>query len=85
MSRIYAVREDTGRRVLVEVTCDWCMARHAPGPAFVASGWIKAGIYRGIGGDHSEADFCAEHASEGEVAVAHTAIDERFERMARRR
>ena len=51
--RHYAVREDTGERVLVELECDECGARLKPGPDVSRSGWIKVG-----GREKTERHYC---------------------------
>lgn len=56
MSRIYAVREDDSRRILVEIVCDGCGAKIAPCPKIKESGWMKTGF--GKPGDLAEQDWC---------------------------
>jgi len=45
MGRIYAKREDDGRRILVEITCDTagCDASIKPNSEIAKSGWCKRG------------------------------------------
>lgn len=43
MGRIYAVREDDGKRVLVEISCDLCGKTIKPNPDIAQSGWLKYG------------------------------------------
>lgn len=40
---IYAIREDDGKRILVEIQCDGCGATIKP--AATDSGWTKTGVY----------------------------------------
>lgn len=48
MGRIHAVREDDGRWVLVEITCDGgCGSALRPGPEVVVSGWEKRAVVDG--------------------------------------
>lgn len=61
--RHYAVREDTGKRVLVSLECDQCGATIKPGPGINRSGWIKVGGDMGAGTDKFEYDYCRECAS----------------------
>ncbi len=56
--RIYAVREDDKKRILVEIQCDSCDARIKPNPQIAQSGWIKKGMYRGPGTDQLEWHYC---------------------------
>jgi hypothetical protein len=58
--RHYAVREDTGERVLVELECDQCGATIKPGPDISRSGWTKRGWYRGPGTEVFENEYCPE-------------------------
>lgn len=44
MSRIYAVREDDSKRILVEIVCDGCGMKIVPHPKIGDSGWMKAGF-----------------------------------------
>ena len=85
MTRHYAVREDTGRRVLLEIACDWpgCAARSVPHVSALG-GWRKAGIWRGHGADHDQWDYCPAHADEGSAAVEARGRMERLEREIRR-
>lgn len=64
MSRVYATRDDTGERVLVEIQCDRseCRAAIKPNQDIAASGWTKRGERVGASvGDSIEWDFCPEH------------------------
>lgn len=56
--RIYAVREDDKKRILVEIQCDSCDARIKPNPLISQSGWIKKGMYHGHGADQLEWHYC---------------------------
>jgi hypothetical protein len=42
MSRVYAIREDTSERILIEIVCDTCGTTLKPKTA--ESGWIKRGF-----------------------------------------
>jgi len=44
MGRIYATREDTGERVLLELECDGCGATIKPHPEISSSGWVKHAV-----------------------------------------
>lgn len=44
MGRVYAIREDDGARVLLEIECDKCDATIKPHPDIANSGWVKEGI-----------------------------------------
>lgn len=54
MARVYAVREDNGKRVLVEIVCDECKATIKPHPDIENSGWVKHG---GTAADGFEFEF----------------------------
>lgn len=45
MGDVYAIREDTGDRVLIAIGCDGdgCSAVLKPGPHVVGSGWVQVG------------------------------------------
>lgn len=66
MSRIYAIREDNGGRILVAIECERCDAQIKPGPDIAESGWVKRGV-RALDGTIDEYDYCPEHAQFGEV------------------
>jgi len=46
MSRIYAIREDNGERVLLRIECDGrdCSAAIVPHRDIAQSGWVKRGF-----------------------------------------
>jgi hypothetical protein len=52
---VYAVREDTGRRVLVEIQCDRCDAKTEPGDV---DGWTSYGQDRGPGTEKLQWETC---------------------------
>ena len=59
MSRVYAVREDDGKRVLVEIRCDGCQAVRPRRADVPDSGWVKheymlKGVYQ------YERNFCPQ-------------------------
>lgn len=43
MSRIYAIREGDGKRILAAIKCDRCGAEVKPNPQIASSGWEKGG------------------------------------------
>jgi hypothetical protein len=61
--RIYAVREDTKEKVLVEIKCDYCDATIKPHPSIRDSGWIAGGYYVSATGERGEWDSCPICAS----------------------
>ncbi len=58
MSRIYAIREDDQKRILIEISCDSCNAKIKPNPHISSSGWTINGTDRGIGTDKLEWHYC---------------------------
>lgn len=60
MSLVYAVREDTGKRGLVEIVCDGCSATVKPHPDIARSGWVKQGSDHGPGTDKLEWHYCPD-------------------------
>lgn len=60
MSRIYGIREDDGRRILLSIRCDGmgCTEEIKPNPNISSSGWIRKGTDRGLGSDKLEWDYC---------------------------
>jgi hypothetical protein len=58
MSRVYAIREDDQKRILVEISCDSCSAKIKPNPNIANSGWIKNGTDRGLGTGELEWHYC---------------------------
>lgn len=56
--KIYAVREDDKKRILVEIQCDSCGTRIKPNPQIPQSGWIKKGMHHGHRTDHLEWHYC---------------------------
>ena len=62
MARIYAVREDNGKRILLALTCDedGCTAEIKPNPEISRSGWTKTGLTTGREAD--ERYYCPEHS-----------------------
>lgn len=58
MSRVYAVREDTGKRFLLHLECDGCDATIKPHPEISESGWMKTGAVDGCGTKLWESDWC---------------------------
>ncbi len=64
MSRVYAVREDTGKRFLLEIECDHsgCSETIKPHSEITSSGWMKAGFDDPEQGGCFEYDFCPLHA-----------------------
>lgn len=58
VSRIYATREDDGKRVLVAICCNGCGVEIKPHAEIASSGWTKRGNDRGPGTDKFEGDFC---------------------------
>lgn len=71
MSRVYATREDDGRRVLVEIACDHpgCPATVRPHADIAKSGWTKRGTYEDTyrGTTVVQWDFCPDHEHSQEV------------------
>jgi hypothetical protein len=65
MSRVYATREDTRERVLVEIKCDWCSSTLRPGPHVTESGWVRGGWT----GSSTEYEACPRHRHLLEEAV----------------
>ena len=64
--RVYAKREDTGRRILVAIACDVCDEEIKPSTGIRDSGWTKQGVYYGPGDYRNiELDLCPAHSSEG--------------------
>jgi hypothetical protein len=57
MSRIYATREDSGKKVLVELVCDRCGDKIKPNQNIQESGWTKHGYMDG-GGNIFESERC---------------------------
>lgn len=49
MGLVYAIREDTGKRFVVEIRCDRCDATVSP--KSVETGWVKQGWDRGLGSE----------------------------------
>lgn len=60
--RVYAQREDDGRRALVAIKCDDCGIEIKPSQDIATSGWIKYGWDNGIGTDKSEYEYCPKCA-----------------------
>jgi hypothetical protein len=54
----YAIREDTGKRVLVDIECDGCGAIIKPNPEIGKSGWRVCGYDKGAGTDKLRFDYC---------------------------
>jgi hypothetical protein len=65
MGHIYAVREDTGERVLVAIQCDVCNAEVKPNPDIAASGWVEEGWYNGPGTRKFRQMYC-EHCAKNQ-------------------
>lgn len=65
MTSVYAVREDNGKRVLVELQCDGsgCNAIIKPNPQISLSGWAYKGQDNGPGTDKLRWDYCPDCAS----------------------
>lgn len=55
MPRVYAVREDNGKRVLVAIQCD---ASIVSGPDIAGADWKKCGFDNGPGTTKCEQYFC---------------------------
>lgn len=67
MSRVYATREDTGKRFLVELECDGngCAAAIKPSPDIARSGWAKRGFRWGQSqGEWTEFHYCPSCAAQ---------------------
>jgi ribosomal protein L44E len=62
MSRVYAVREDDGKRILVALECDRCDKTIAPHPDISMSGWVYVGQDNGIGTPKLSWDYCPDCA-----------------------
>lgn len=67
--RNYAVCEGTGKRILVDVQCDYsgCTATIKPHPQIAKSGWTKRGFIpegvSGCSGDpYIQLDYCPQHS-----------------------
>ena len=56
--RVYAVREDNGKRVLIEIQCDGCGAVIKPNPDISDSGWSKTGYQDNFGESWARNDWC---------------------------
>jgi hypothetical protein len=57
VGRIYAI-EDTGRRFLARIKCDYCGASIKPNPDIARSGWKKWGTFRPFGDGSDEEFYC---------------------------
>jgi len=65
MSRIYAIREDTGKKVLVALQYDKCSKKIKPNPDIEYSGWTRRGTYVfNDPGKCTEYDYCDECSQE---------------------
>lgn len=59
MSRIYATREDNGKKILVELVCDKCSDTIKPNPDIAQSGWTRHG-QKDHAGNIFEYEYCAK-------------------------
>jgi hypothetical protein len=79
MGRIYAIEEDTGRRFLAHIECDYCDASIIPGPYM--SGWKKWGTFRHFGdGTDNEEFYCCPDCT-GNIPENAIETSEDFQRM----
>jgi hypothetical protein len=62
LSRIYAVEEDSGRRVLIRIECDgpMCTAKITPSPDIAQSRWVTWGCKKWD--TKFEYAYCPDHA-----------------------
>ena len=56
--RIYAKRDDNGKKILVEIQCDGCSATIKPNPTIQDSGWTKEGWQEKSGESYHTNDYC---------------------------
>lgn len=61
MARIYATEDNTGRRILVRITCDYIGCERSVRPTSSKTGWEKHGWDYGPGTDKVETYYCPDH------------------------
>lgn len=60
MGRIYATREDDGKRFLCAIKCDLCGEEIKPYSQINSSGWQLMGTDRGTNSDKLESYYCPQ-------------------------
>ena len=58
MGKIYATREDDGKRILIELQCDACASKIKPNPNINKSDWSVVGSNNGPGTDEIIKYYC---------------------------